>query len=314
MTLVLSAATPGFVVQAADRLLTKAINNKPRPFDPVANKTVVYRATDALVSLSYSGVAYVKSQPTDEWLAELLWGAPIGRGPDGNGPAAMGFGVRPNAWTIDRAIDALRRAIDGLPQTWINLGGLFVSVAGWRNDRPVRPFVVDIKRAPGETRSSVGGTPRRITRPKTFALVQIGARVPKVTINAAFDPFRPSRTLTMENAEEALVGLIRGAARRHLTVGPHVLTVAIPAPGLGPAVGRFHPAKPHRVRVVSARKALTVAVAHTPWILASGQYHSPQVAVGNTELNLDGMPFVFEAPPGEGGLAALAFPIKRPNP
>ncbi|MBS0532712.1 MAG: hypothetical protein JSR72_01525 [Proteobacteria bacterium] len=123
MTLVLSAATPGFVIQAADRLLTKTVRNQTRASDPIANKTIVYRATDALVAISYSGVAYVRSQPTDEWLAELLWGAPIARGPDGNGPPAFGFAARPNAWTIDRAIDALRRAVDGQPQSWITVPG-----------------------------------------------------------------------------------------------------------------------------------------------------------------------------------------------
>lgn len=314
MTLVFSAVTPGFVVQAADRLLTKAVNQEPRPFDPIANKTVVYRATDALVALSYSGVAYVKSQPVDDWLAELLWGVPIARGPDGNGPAAFGCGARPNAWTIRRAIDALRRAVDGLPQSWINKGGLFISIAGWRDDRPVRPFLVDIERAPGEARSSIRGTPRRITKPKTFALGQIGVRVPRATMYAAFDPFRPSRTLSMENAEAALVELIRGASRKYLTVGPHVLTVSMPPPGSGPAVARFHPAMPHRVQLASARGTFTVTVAHSPWILASTQFHAPQFVVGRTELNLDGIPFVFEAPPGEDGLVGLGFSIKRPEP
>ena len=314
MTLVLSATTPAFVVQAADRLLTKKINEKTRSFDPIANKTVVYRATDALVSISYSGVAYVRGQPTDEWLAELLWGAPIARGPDGNGPAAIGFGARPNAWTIDRAIKGLRRAIDGLPQTWINQGGLYVSMAGWRDDRPIRPFMVDIKREPGEIRSSISGTPRRITRTKTFALGHIGARVPRVTLNAAFDPFRPSRTLTMENAEEALVGLIRGAARTHLTVGPNVLTVAMPLPGSGPAVARFHPATPHRAQVASVGGTFSATVAHSPWILGATQFHAPQLIVGRTDINLDGIPFVFDAPAGEDGLVALGFSIKRPKP
>jgi hypothetical protein len=314
MTLVLSAATPGFVVQAADRLLTKAVHGRPQPFDPIANKTVVYRATDAFASLSYSGVAYVKTQPTDEWLAELLWGDPIARGPDGNGPAAFGFGARPNTWTIDRAIDALRRAIDGLAQSWINKGGLLVSVAGWRDDRPIRPLVVDIERLPGETRSSVRGTPRRITKPKTFALGQIGARVPWTIMNAAFDPFRPSRTLSMEDAEATLVELIRGAARKHLTVGPNVLTVAIPLPGSGPVVARFHPAIPHRAQFASGRGTFTLTVAHSPWILGSTQFHAPQLKVGRTEINLDGVPFVFEAPPGENGLVGLGFSIKRPKP
>lgn len=76
MTLVLTAATPAFVVQAADRLLTKQFATI-RPHDQVANKTILYRATDAVAVLSYSGLAYRGAKPTDEWLAELLWGGAI---------------------------------------------------------------------------------------------------------------------------------------------------------------------------------------------------------------------------------------------
>src|SRR3546814_5037928 len=99
MTLVLTAMTPRYVVQAADRLLTKGA----AVHDAMANKTIIYRTRDGVMVLSYSGIAYLSRQPMDEWIAEQLWGDAIGRGPDGCGPAAMMMGQRPNNWTIDRS-------------------------------------------------------------------------------------------------------------------------------------------------------------------------------------------------------------------
>src|SRR3546814_6108171 len=83
MTLVLTAMTPRYVVQAADRLLTKGA----AVHDAMANKTIIYRTRDGVMVLSYSGIAYLSRQPMDEWIAEQLWGDAIGRGPDGCGPA-----------------------------------------------------------------------------------------------------------------------------------------------------------------------------------------------------------------------------------
>src|SRR3546814_14438190 len=96
MTLVLTAITPRYVVQAADRLLTKGTS----VHDTVANKTIIYRTREGVMVLSYSGIAYLGRQPMDEWIAEQLWGDAIGRGPDGNGPAAIMMGQRPNDLTV----------------------------------------------------------------------------------------------------------------------------------------------------------------------------------------------------------------------
>src|SRR3546814_10049493 len=118
MTLVLTAMTPRYVVQAADRLLTKGA----AVHDAMANKTIIYRTRDGVMVLSYSGIAYLSRQPMDEWIAEQLWGDAIGRGPDGCGPAAMMMGQRPNNWTIDQTIAVLKRRIESIPQRTINLG------------------------------------------------------------------------------------------------------------------------------------------------------------------------------------------------
>jgi hypothetical protein len=74
VTQVLTWGCPNYFVQVSDRLVTGGSRS-----DPCANKTVVYRARDALVSIGYSGIAYVDQTPTDDWIVEHLWGNSLPR-------------------------------------------------------------------------------------------------------------------------------------------------------------------------------------------------------------------------------------------
>jgi len=85
MTQILTAACPNYVVQVSDRLLTKACGADVREFDPIANKTVVFRARDAIVTIAYSGIAFVGSMPTDDRIAQTRWGEEPPRGRNGKG-------------------------------------------------------------------------------------------------------------------------------------------------------------------------------------------------------------------------------------
>jgi hypothetical protein len=71
VTQILTFACPLSIVQVSDRLLTALQQGKSREFDPIANKTLVYRANDALVSIGYSGIAYIDNMPT-EGLPQIL--------------------------------------------------------------------------------------------------------------------------------------------------------------------------------------------------------------------------------------------------
>ena len=309
MTLVLTAMTPRYVVQAADRLLTKGA----AVHDAMANKTIIYRTRDGVMVLSYSGIAYLSRQPMDKWIAEQLWGDAIGRGPDGCGPAAMMMGQRPNNWTIDQTIAVLKRRIESIPQRTINLGGLYLAIAGWRVSREApRPFLMEIEREPKATTATVSGTPRRQRFKREFAIGRIGAYVAPRVLNAAFDRYRASRTLTMEDVEQTFVDLIRSVAYRNRTVGPNVLCTMFPIDG--PALFRFHPAAAHSARVGSARGEMIVPVAHTPWIMSSSSLQAPQMTSGQSISDLDGYPLVFDAPLAGNGLLALAAAIPRPGP
>ena len=87
VTLVLTLMSMHFVGQVSDRLVTLARTRDK--YDPLANKAVLYLATNAFVMGSYTGPAYVGEIPTDEWIAESLTGASLHR-PDGRGSLRAG--------------------------------------------------------------------------------------------------------------------------------------------------------------------------------------------------------------------------------
>lgn len=315
MTLVLTAATRGFVVQTADRLLTKQLSTI-RPHDEVANKTILYRANDAVAVLSYSGLAYRNGQPTDEWLAELLWGAPIPRGRDGRRPATFGAAVRPNAWSLNRAIAALARALDAIPQREIDLGGMYLTLAGWRNHRGLgRPFLIDIARAPLAATATISGTKMRWRTRRGIYLGHIGARMPPAVLQAPFKILGDAGPLRDADVERTLVDLTRTVSAQQPTVGPNVLSLVLPKPGVGPIVCQFHAATPHHAAISSANAIHQVEVAHSPWVLGLMGWHAPQNLAGDLITDLDGMGLVIKgAALTSGPVLGLSSAISRPGP
>ena len=79
MTLHLTQISPLYTLQVGDRLVSGSIH------DPLANKNIIYWARDGFFTIGYSGLAYLQGKPTDQWIAEKLWGDVIPVGPDGKG-------------------------------------------------------------------------------------------------------------------------------------------------------------------------------------------------------------------------------------
>jgi hypothetical protein len=70
MTLILSLATPEFVVQISDRRLTyRDGKGFIRVADDDANKLTVFRGQ---MAFGFTGLAHIGSQRTDTWLARAL--------------------------------------------------------------------------------------------------------------------------------------------------------------------------------------------------------------------------------------------------
>jgi hypothetical protein len=77
MTLALMANTGGVTYYAGDRLISVSRGATLADWDAQSNKALVLETPDARVVITYCGQAYVGSQPTDEWLADVVAGQPL---------------------------------------------------------------------------------------------------------------------------------------------------------------------------------------------------------------------------------------------
>jgi hypothetical protein len=312
MTLILTAACPLYVVQVADRLVTRGSD----PFDPVANKTVVYRARDALVSIGYSGLAQIGTVPTDEWIVEQLCGAPIHRGHDGIRPAALSLGGGSKNYKLRHACHILRQAVANLPTTHGH--GLFLTIAGWEADRRggERAVVIEIERPGNPSCVAILSSPRYWQRGREFIVHSIGATTSPQELWMRFGPFRGPQGLRCNFAqtENILTGFVRDVAQRQTNVGAHVLSVVLPRPSLGLSHCRFLPTIPHQAKISFAGRVSVTDVTHSPWIISPNMVLAPAITVGTDELNLNGIPFVIHgtSTTSASGLLGLRASLKRP--
>ncbi len=83
MTLHITLLTQEYVQQASDRLVT---HSGGVAWEARANKSIVHVASDAVVSVGYTGLAYLADVPTDRFIAQSLVGTDIQMGD---------FGARP---------------------------------------------------------------------------------------------------------------------------------------------------------------------------------------------------------------------------
>jgi hypothetical protein len=112
LTLIVSILNRSYVLQVGDRLVTRrwgmGSTARSEPFDELANKCVIYAASDAVVAISYTGIAFIQGKPTDVWLAETL-DADVAAGPHA---ALRTGGQLERRITLGAAIKRVARRLD----------------------------------------------------------------------------------------------------------------------------------------------------------------------------------------------------------
>jgi hypothetical protein len=318
MTLVLTAICPGYVVQVADRLLTTVPQRDT--FDQVANKTVVYRAMDGIVTIAYTGAAYIENVPTDEWIAGILWGQSAPRGPDGLSPTIV-VGRRPVDYDVGLACIKLQEALQALSPNTLGPSPLKISVSGFMesNERG-RPVWVEIIRPYNSTHVSLHHLyPRGIVpKERDFVISQLGAHLDRELIQRQFDEHNrvngPCRDI---DVEKILASLIREKAAVDQTVGSELMSVIIPAGGRDGVVCRFLDTQDHySVSVTAGRPEMeNVPIGYSPWLVGLGVLYPPSeqtyiniVNIGQCECTI--IPRVGEKLNGPG-VPGIMSPQKR---
>ena len=317
MTLHLTRVSRTYALQVSDRLVSGALQ------DPAANKNLIYWARDALVTIGYTGLAYGLSDadqnmPTDEWIAQTLWGRDIERMDDGR--PSMFFSRPISRWLdIGQSVELLRQKLNAsmehLDRHQRNYPFELV-VAGWQETRGRRrPVLIQLRKAANATAATLERPPRYWYLPRQVALVA----TPDGYLSSAdgAEIAEELGTGKVDQVELALVKLVRRVSAQHpRLVGPHCISTVIPPFGHGPVRVRFIPRARHSVEFCNDETGARqkVPVGFSPWIVCRNGFASPTVHAGNCEMSFgDLFKVLIEAPAPTRGVLSYMGAQHRPK-
>lgn len=276
MTIIYTAAFPGVVVQASDRLITKKRNTQVaeyRPHDPASNKSVVYCGSNCKLLLGYTGAAYVADVPTDLWMTKKLWGSNI------HDLANFGFRQPGLARNADEVVRLFANASDMPSNITISIGGYQRTRRG---DVP-RFWIVQRGKATLE--------PPDVLLDRGFS-VMTGIEIPSGWSRSSEQQeliqalTRPSGS-DWKNIRAALVRYVQNIAEHADAVGGDVLIVAIDKND------RFISTSLH----LSDGSAVEAGMTYIPSAIFPGVL-IPPARILNTRLSIIAGPGYIKSPPG----------------
>ena len=331
MTLILTFATPNYLLQVSDRLVTQGT----KAFDPASNKNVIYHAKNAIVAIGYSGRAYMDGTATDRWIAEKLRGEKFRDHAPGE-PYTVKMGRAERWLDIGQSIELLRResaeVFCRLPASQRTRH--HITIAGWQWQRRQdwllpRPLLCEISNGESEAERHAfkcDQVPRywhwARKYPIQLSWVPDWNPLSKGEIDQLLEKLRytwPSPQASVN----LLIGAIRFAAQKSpKVVGADCMGVYMPVLSSGVVHVRYLPADERERAFISDDKVRTkFRPTYSPWIIGPGLVAAPSIMMGSASASLgpvtvsiegpDPSP-ISDSPSGSGGFTQAVFTKKRP--
>lgn len=306
MTMILTAAGPT-VVHVGDRRVTRIDPRGRSIHSPIENKSVIFLLKDAVGVLGYTGNAYVGTQTTDTWLAQLIAGTIF------QNQFAIRQGMRPLE-TLNAVLWRIRQAIAG--GALGRKDRMTICIAGYRARRGYTvPFLVELS-WPDKVGPDVFRV-RMPAHPRGSCLSQIGDGLPADELRDAMDLGAAAAPQTNCPPDiGAFVQAVRTRATQSDSVGADLMAIRIPGPQSRRIEWKFVAASAHGGIGPNGERLTNVS--YSPWIVTPASISAPSLAVGG-HFNL-----VFgeweiacvnnDAPSPGGPLFAVSSQIRVPRP
>jgi hypothetical protein len=309
MTLIISCVSWYGVHHVSDRM----VSSQGKPFDPVANKSVLYVAPDGIMAMSYTGTAYLAGVATDRWIAESLAREKLEEG-FGSGPAKSWppIGLALTRLKHDLGLALNDPKTDPSVKHWpFELQG-----AGWRwGKKHAKPVAATITKEFGESLITLVHHREALGRNEFRTLAVPAAHATPVVPNLRAGLRGASNA---EQVEAALVAAVRErSASVPGQVGTDCMGFQLPPPGYRFARVRYHGAGPVGIALVQPSGKVTATIDHaafSPWIVGAGTSSSPSVLAGTWSMNVGGFHVELEAPEPTGHIHAAMGPVTPPPP
>jgi hypothetical protein len=319
MTLHLTRASGQYILQVSDRLVSGGFQ------DPVANKNLIYWARDAIVLIGYTGLAYNISpynpnKPTDEWIAEVLWGKPIPKINNDTKPFALSFEQIDRWLDIGQSIkllrDELQNSFNRLPISHRKLPFEVVAVGYQlqkKHSNIYRPIIVQIKKTSETTSFNIERQKRNWYLKGRIGLATIPDGYLSKTELSEYKEKLPFAS--PDESERLLVELIRHAASRHpKSIGSNCISILLPRLDIAPIRIRFFPDIPHSAIFTSGGEfKYRLRVSFSPWVIGPNMVHAPSIHVGELNMQIGPFKIIIEAPKLQKGIMCYMGSLSRPT-
>jgi hypothetical protein len=330
MTLIITVASPLFIIQVGDRLLTRAIAGKTEEFDANSNKSLIYEASNGLLAISYCGKAFIDGKPTDEWIAMQLHPSLKKMHADGPDPWSIQHGsLDPAHWlSSDGVVKRLREKLSKLHESETKECGVTIVISGWKPNQPRKnKLLVELTRPRGSTKLvKVIGIKRKPGIKGNCGIGMVGSGARKETwayVKACWNEIHEGVTPPQSEAEyeayvttvrDAMVATVKFAASIEQSVGPNVHATTLWQPQYQRplrAETHFFSTLPHPATIQPPSREVHVPdAAVTGWSIFGNVICAPSYLVGQhsvsgsfTDLQMSGTPaqngvtFFFKAIP-----------------
>jgi hypothetical protein len=298
-----------------------------KPFDELANKNLVYCASNAVVTIAYTGISYIGDKPTDHWIAEKLtdneFQMPSGRPGSSGSRFGMTIGGQCLSPWLDLGLslihlrDALNHALDDVRRAWrrdwLQMPfEVIVSGYQWDKDGHARPIIAQIRKPSSSEAFKLEHEKR------DWYLGGRGALIDNPSGN--FKPQRLRKILksvaksSVDEAESIFVTAIQKLAQDNPTIGPHCMSILIAPPSIRSVRIRLRPHTKHSVWITSDVESGRKICGYSPWIIGPNFISGPSVISGDSEVSFGPYIVNIEAPGNDGSISGFHFSQRRKIP
>lgn len=274
MTLILRARAPGFVIQASDRMVSLRRGTALEQYDAASNKSLIYYAEDGILTLAYTGLAYIARKTTDQWIAETMCGVPF---PEGCTQSYRYV----REWRLINA--ALRNVGEALDRAYENSNevpsrsrdiSMIITGVGWHvNRRRTKAWNIafDLVKSGSGSRSVLSYWHRHGAG---FAAEGSGY---KLITDAMLEPYYAAPDPLAK--ARALAGVIKEVSQWDASVGPDALAVILMPPGCeGSGIAYYT----RHYEASEGPLGLEPPVFYSPWVLTQEFVSAPSRVWGST--------------------------------
>jgi len=264
---------PWVMVHATDRLVSLRYPTRLEPKYPAFNKSIIYRASDAIVTIGFTGIAFLEGMPTEEWIASILAGVEF--------DPFMGVALGQNyaALNLGQAVHRLETELNAMyarEKLGENLS-VFVAGARWKRSR-WRRVVVSLERT-GEGRVFQAHQCRWETRQQWRNRLFIGPAGNVPSDDAQQYAERLSRSRSITDIERVVDQVVTKAAERHPTIVGRDVTAV-----------RLWPSTWPRIEIMYLHRSSTDTFeGFTPWMLGPRSVMAPAAVSAPIGMMLDGV-------------------------